>query len=939
MVAVGMLCTPNNRLLAQTATPVAVPTWQYDNTHSGANTMETALSPANVNVNTFGKLFALPVDSSVYAQPLYIPGLTMSDGQVHNVVFVATENDSIYAFDADSNTGSNASPIWKISLLDAAHGAGAGATAVPWKDTRSPDVAPTIGVTGTPVINPATNSMYVVAASKENGVYFSRLHAINILTGAEQANSPVTITATVAGTGNGSSGGKLSFDPLWQNQRPALDYYKGYVYIGYSSHGDYEPWHGWLFAYNSTSLAQSAVVCFSPNGYGSGIWSSGAGMPIDEDVPGGRMFVVTGNGTRTSGTKFPYSGSTGYGESVIDFNLANGGLTATDDFTAFNLTTLNKGDLDLGSSGLLMPPDQQAEYPHILVVGGKEGRTLVLNRDNLGGYAPGGTSNINALQDIPGQTSGYWGTPAYWNGNVYMWAAPDVRNSSGQWIPGSPEMYQLSDGVMGTAPISQSTVTSAWPGATFSISSNDEQNGIAWAVRSDQFNTNGPAVLYAWNANDLSDLLYESDTNPKRDAAGPANKFAIPVVTNGKVYVATHGQVDVYGLFNNEPNAAAPVITPDGGTFSTSETVTLSTTTSSAVIYYTLDGSIPTPTSTIYSGPITIGSTTTINAIAAAPGYVQSGVSSATFSFSGSTPAPIFSPGAGTFTTPQNVSLSDAETDANIYYTTDGTTPTTSSTIYSTPIQVAATETLEAIAAEPSGPSSPATIAAYTIQSGMLAINEGSGFSSSSGLSLVGSATVTGNALQLTTAGATSALGAAWFAAPVSISQFTTDFNFQLIGAKGGGMTFTLQNAGRSAIGPGGSGLGYGASQPGGAGGMATSVAIKFDIYNNDGEGTDSTGIYTDGASPTVPASDMTSSGVLLRSGHVLHAHLTYDGTNLTLTLTDVVTSAVFTQTRAINIPSIVGAQTAYMGFTASYGGGLGMTSDILNWTLSNTGP
>jgi hypothetical protein len=328
-----------------------------------------------------------------------------------------------------------------------------------------------------------------------------------------------------------------------------------------------------------------------------------------------------------------------------------------------------------------------------------------------------------------------------------------------------------------------------------------------------------------------------------------------------------------------------------------------------------------------------------VNAIATAPGYVQSGVSSATFSFTGGPPAPLFTPAAGTYTTAQSVSLSDTDTNAEIYYTTNNTTPTTSSTVYSAPIPVAATGTLEAIAAEPNGQISPTAIAIYTIQNGTPTINDGSGFSSSVGLSLVSSATVTGNLLQLTTAGATASQGAAWFATPVSIGEFTTDFNFQLLNAEGGGITFTIQNAGRSAIGPGGSGLGYGASQPGGTGGMAHSVAVKFDVYNNDGEGTDSTGTYTNGASPTIPAIDMSASGVTLRSGHILHAHITYDGTNLTLLLTDTVTSASFTKTWAIDIPSVIGENAAYVGFTGSFGGGLSMTSDILNWTLTNAGP
>lgn len=206
------------RLAAQVPTPVTVPTWRYDLTHAGQNTSETILTPANVNESTFGKLFSLAVDGSVYAQPLYVPGLTMRDGLVHNVLFIATEHDSIYAFDADSNGGANVGPIWHITLLDAAHGAGSGATTVPWTDTGSPDIAPEIGITGTPFINTLTNTMYVVGKTKENGTYFARLHAINILTGAEQANSPVAIQATVAGTGNGSSGREPVIQPFVAEQ-------------------------------------------------------------------------------------------------------------------------------------------------------------------------------------------------------------------------------------------------------------------------------------------------------------------------------------------------------------------------------------------------------------------------------------------------------------------------------------------------------------------------------------------------------------------------------------------------------------------------------------------------------------------------------------------------------------------------------------------------
>src|SRR3569833_870261 len=284
---VTIFCSSASSILAQTPTPVPVPTWRYDSTHAGQNTSETALTPANVNANSFGKLFSVKVDSTVYPQPLYVPNLKMSDGQTHKVLFIETSNDTIYAFDADSNGGANANPIWKVSLLSADHGAGAGATAVPWQDTGSPDVAPTIGITGTPAIDISTNTMYVVGATKENGAYFSRLHAINITSGAEQPNSPVSITGSVAGTGNGSSGGKIAFSPLWENQRPALAFYNGYVYIGFGAHGDNGPWRGWHFAYKASSLEQTAALCLTPNGSGAGIWASGAGFPIDDGAPGG----------------------------------------------------------------------------------------------------------------------------------------------------------------------------------------------------------------------------------------------------------------------------------------------------------------------------------------------------------------------------------------------------------------------------------------------------------------------------------------------------------------------------------------------------------------------------------------------------------------------------------------------------------------------------
>jgi Chitobiase/beta-hexosaminidase C-terminal domain/Legume lectin domain len=902
-------------ILAQTSTPVPVLTWRYDLSHAGQNTNETALNPSNVNANSFGKLFALPVDSTVYAQPLYVPGLKMSDGLVHNVLFAATENDSIYAFDADSNGGVNANPIWRVSLLTTAYGAASGATAVPWQDSGSPDVSPTIGITGTPAIDPATNTMFVVTSTKENGLYFSRLHALNIITGKEQPNSPVNITATVAGTGNGSSGGQLSFSALWENQRPALDFYNGYVYIGYAAHGDNGPWHGWLFAYNATTLKQTAALCLSPNGVGAGIWAAGAGLPIDTTVSGGRMFAVTGNGTRS--TAPPFSGSA-YGESVVAFSLANGQITPVDEFTPFNFQILNDHDWDQGSGGLLMPPDQQGANPHLLITAGKEGRILVLNRDNLGGFASGASSNTNALQDISDvipQANGFWSTAAYWNGNVYFWAEYNV-----------PMLFKLNSGVMSSQPDSQSTITSDFPDPTFSISSDGAQNGIAWAVRSDQFNSNGSAVLYAWDANDLTNTIYQSDTNATRDHAGPANKFSVPVVTNGKVYFAAHGEVDVYGLLNGQSTTAPPVISPNGGTFSASQTVTLSSATQSAAIYYTVDGSAPTPASTEYAGPITISADTTIKAMASAPGYLQSSVSSAVFTFTSQTPPVTFAPSGGTYGAAQKVTLSDADANAKIYYTANGSTPSASSTLYTGPINVAVSETIKAIALDPALQSSNVTTAAYVIQSGGASINFGNGFSSTAGLQLNGSAVATNDTrLQLTNGGLSQA-GSVWWNTPINIQAFTTTFQFQLSNAQGNGFTFTIQNMGPTALGGNSAGLGY---QD-----ITKSVAIKFNFYNYNGEGADSTGVYTNGQAPVLPTVDISPSGIQLGSGDSIQAQVSYTGLTLTLKLLDLVTNKTFTMSQAINIPQIVGANTAYVGFTGGTGG-LSSSQKLISWTYT----
>jgi hypothetical protein len=236
-------------------------TWRYDNTHQGQNTQETVLTPTNVNTNTFGKLFTLTVDGQVYAQPLYVANLTIN-GATHNVIFIADEHDTVYAFDADSNGGTNSAPLWQASMLSTAHGATSGATTVPYTDVQSGagDIHPEIGITSTPVIDLSNNTLFVLAKSKENGNYYQRLHALNILTGNEQPGSPTALTASVTGSGSGSSGGTLAFSSLWQNSRSALGLFNGNIYIAFGSHGDDGPWHGWVLVYNETTLARTAAI-------------------------------------------------------------------------------------------------------------------------------------------------------------------------------------------------------------------------------------------------------------------------------------------------------------------------------------------------------------------------------------------------------------------------------------------------------------------------------------------------------------------------------------------------------------------------------------------------------------------------------------------------------------------------------------------------------
>ncbi|MGB8535840.1 MAG: chitobiase/beta-hexosaminidase C-terminal domain-containing protein, partial [Acidobacteriaceae bacterium] len=913
LISLALLLLADLTTFAQSS----VTTQHYDISRTGANSNETILTPTNVNTNTFGKLFSNLVDGYVYAQPLYMPGVTMGAGTaqagtVHNVVYVATENDSVFAFDGDSNIGANANPLWQVSLL------GAGETAVSSADVSSSDIAPQIGITSTPVIDPTTNTIYVVAASTVgNTTYIQRLHALDITTGNEKFGGPVALSASVPGTGNGSSGGTLNWDPLWENNRTGLLLLNGIVYIGFASHGDNGPWHGWILAYSASTLTQTGAWCSTPNAAGAGIWLSGTGLAADvpSGKPYGRIFTATGNGTFDAVAP-DYTNAMDYGDSIIKLDLNNGvptmnasGTVVGDDFTPHDQAAMDNADEDVASGGVvLIPPDSAVQV-------GKSGRVYILNREDLGGYNANNTTDPEQAASV----GGLWGAPAYWNGNVYIWSTSN-----------NLEAFSYANGVLSANPTSTSNESATWPSPTPSVSANGTTNGIVWSVLTDNYSSQGTAVLYAHNASNVNNLLYSSATNATRDNPGNSVKFVVPTVVNGKVYVGSESQLSVFGLLNGATQAATPVISPASESFSPSIQVTIADSTSGASIYYTTNGSQPTAASTQYTAPFTLTTTTTLNAIAAGTGLLQSPEASATYILSTQAAMPIFNPAPDSYATAQSVTISTTTPNATIYYTTNGTTATTSSTQYMGPISVGVTETLSAIAVVSGLSNSPVASGLYTFDLGVSSISFASGFAGG-GMNLVGSAKLNGSSLELTDGG-TGEAAAAWYQVEASISSFATDFTFQITPGTNpiaDGFTFAIQGNNPTAVGPEGGGLGYG-----GTDGIPHSVAVKFDLYNNDGEGTDSTGLYTNGASPMVPAVDMTSSGVNLHSGDPFHVHITYDGTTLVMTITDTTTNATFTTSWAVDIPATVGDVVAYVGFTGGTGGDTAI-QNIQTWTFT----
>jgi len=518
-------------------------TYRNNLARDGTNPQEFALTPSSVNTTTFGKLFSCAVDGNVYTQPLWVRQLTIG-GSKHNVVFVGTQHDSVYAFDGDA---SPCSTLWHSDLLSAGHGATAGETPVPDADAGfgEHDITPEIGVTGTPVINPASNTLFVVSKSEgPSGTFHQRLHALDLATGSEKFSGPVDISASVVGAGYDSSGATVTFNPHTENQRAGLALVNGVVYIVWAAHDDADPYHGWVIGYDAADLSQVTAYNVTADGQKGGIWMGGAAPAADS---ANALYISTGNGTMDHDSNV--TPNTDLGDSVLKLTTSSG-LSLADWFSPFNQSDLDSQNIDLGSGGVLLLPDQSPGPAHLLVTGGKEGKLYVINRDSMGHFCSSctpTTGDTNIVQSF-GASNEVFGTPAFWQNKLYF------AGASGKL---SIFPFDPTSGKFNPTLTSQSTTTYGGRGTMPSISSQGTSNGIVWAIDATQFGIPGsdglgPAVLHAYDATNLATDLWNSSQAPNnRDQAGDAVKFTIPTVANGRVYIGTRSTVEVYGLLPN----------------------------------------------------------------------------------------------------------------------------------------------------------------------------------------------------------------------------------------------------------------------------------------------------------------------------------------------------------------------------------------------------
>lgn len=849
--------------LEERLTPaVNVLTYHNDLASTGQNLNETLLTYDSVNSAYFGKIFSTPVDGQIYGQPLTVSGVVIPTGPnagTHDVVYVATQNNSVYAIDAEQGN-----VLWTRSFNNPA----AGVTSVPSTDVRTEDIVPIIGITSTIAIDPLSRIMYVVSTTKEVGTgathYIQRLHALDLTDGTSKLGGPAIIADTILqdgvytyvsgpsvnGTGDQNVNGKITYNALLQNQRAALTLYNNTLYIASSAHGGrFESYHGWILGYDASTLELKAVFNSTPNGGYGGIWMGGGRLSIDSQ---GFIYASVGNGvfdTQLDANGFPINGN--YGDSVIKLavdpttsstnqNLNGWGLKVVDYFTPYNQDQLALQDRDLGSGGILILPDAvgSVAHPHLLVTAGKEGKIYLIDRDNMGKYNP---VTDNVVQTISGGVKGLFSTPAYFNGSIYMVGAFNDRG----------RQYSIANGVMSPAPTALTSGTFLFPGSTPSVSANGLNNAIIWNL------DRGTRELRAYKAGDYSQLLWTSNLAGSRDQIeAPMIKFAVPTIANGRVFVGTDGALYGFGLF---PEATTIPAAP-----------TQLTARSISGTQVRLNWTDNSDNETAF--------------------HVELSMDGLNFSRIGTT-----SVNATEF-------LVGSLLPSTQYY-----------------FRVSATNF-----AGTSNPSNSANATTFNSQNPET-IDFPQGFAGVGSLvQYNGSAVLSGNYLQLTS-GLSQQAGSVFFVDRHDVRRFTSQFTFQLLDGTtppGDGITFTIQGNSPTALGPGGGGLGYGAGLLTGPPGIPNSVAIKFDLASNFGEGNNSTGLYTNGASPSIPGFvNLDGLGIDLKSQHVFLVSITYDGSTLFVQITDTQTNASVGQTyQNVNIPSIVGSNSAYFGFTGGTG-------------------
>ncbi len=1071
------------QLEARWCLSVNVLTYHNDISSTGLNNNETLLTPANVNVNSFGQLANDALDGQVYAQPLVDTGVNIASGVntvngpagTYDVVFVATEHDSLYAIDAKQ--GDHGVVLWKRRFLDIATPGysgsapgtninstlGASSISTVTRGDVAVNISPEVGITGTPVIDPNTNTIFLDVKTTEiiGGAtyYVQRLHAINIADGTDRV-VPYLIGATtndntnttniyVYGTGdgavtdpyNGTGKQVVQFNALREANRPALSFVNNQVYIVWASHGDNGPYHGWVATWtmSASALTLTGVLCTSPNNGLSGIWQGGGGLSFEPD--GSAFYFETGNGDGgapvLNAQGFPANAN--YNEALVkavadpttsptNQNPNGWGLKVADYFIPYNVAALDAADSDFGSGAPIVLPDSAGitGHQHLILAAGKSGQIYVVDRNNMGHYSPTGDNVLNAVPNGGGQNTppvqlgGSLSTAAYFNGKVDWASAYSAPAYS----------YVINDnGTLTTT--SQTAVQLGYSPGSVSVSANGTANGIAWVY---DRNAN---VLHAYDATSLSTELWNSSQHAGgTDSLGAAVEFGVPTIANGEVFAGTLGGLVIYGL-NQAANAVpnAPVLSATAISGSSINLIwTDSTTTPNLATAYSIEestggnsfsvvatapaaatsiaiGGLQTQTTysfrirglnaqgySNYSNPAQATTSDTLNGlnyVNNAPGLPNVVVSlsyydneygggfvpspwqgSPNVTFFGNQTTGIYDGGAIMFTNTgttnailspgvvvdnfangasfqlwdsligtQTViapgqSLILTQTASGNFDTSDTPVSTTFAnrslilphihfTLNGTPYVLVDTTQVINDAGWDEGNIQNISESSVWTQNQVI----GGGFSSATGLTLNGAAAVTTGDLVLTNGGATQA-GSVFTSNRVDVSGFTSQFTFQTTGtyayaSTGEGLTFTIQGAGPTALGGTGSALGYG--------GINNSVAIKFDLNNNNGEGNDSTGLYTNGASPTnVGSIDLSSSGIDLHSGDIFRVNLTYVGTTLTVVINDLTTNTSFSHDYTINIPSIIGGSTAYVGFTGATGS-VETHANIISWAYAPT--